>query len=140
MITEFTPFMSLIGGVLIGLSAVMLMVGIGRIAGVSGILGGLFTTDLGGAIWRMAFLAGLVIGPYLIVQMTGEVPEFAVTSSLYQLVAGGLLVGFGSAIGSGCTSGHGVCGMARPSRRSMIATAVFVVSAVITVLVTRHLV
>ena len=139
MITEFTPFLSLLGGVLIGLSAVVLMATIGRIAGISGIIGGLFTPNVGEALWRVAFLAGLMAAPVIYVRGFGQLPDFAVTSNLYQLVAGGLLVGFGAIVGSGCTSGHGICGLSRISRRSMVAVAVFMVSAMVTVLLLRHL-
>ncbi len=140
MLTDFTPWMSFLGGGLIGLSAVILMGGLGRIAGVSGILGGLFTVDLSGALWRLAFLAGLVLSPFLYRKVTGELPDFAVTNDVFYLVAAGLLVGFGTSIGSGCTSGHGVCGIARLSKRSLVAVAVFMVSAMVTVFIMRHVI
>ena len=140
MMTEFTPLMSFLGGALIGLSAVILMGGLGRIAGVSGILGGLFTIDLSGALWRLAFLAGLVLSPFLYRKVTGQLPDFAVTSDVFYLVAAGLLVGFGTSLGSGCTSGHGVCGIARLSKRSLVAVGVFMISAIVTVFIMRHVI
>ena len=139
MMTEFTPLMSFLGGAFIGLSAVILMGGLGRTAGVSGILGGLFTVDLSGALWRLAFLAGLVLSPFLYRKVSGELPDFAVTSDVFYLVAAGLLVGFGTSIGSGCTSGHGVCGIARLSKRSLVAVVVFMASAMVTVFIMRHI-
>lgn len=140
MITEFTPVASLIGGVMIGLAAVMLMLFSGRIAGISGIIRGLFSIRFSEVWWRLAFLAGLILSPFLLRKATGVLPEFAVTGNVELLVAGGLLVGFGTSLGSGCTSGHGVCGIARISTRSLVATAVFMVSAIITVFVMRHVI
>ena len=137
--TEFTPLMSFLGGAFIGLSAVILMGGLGRTAGVSGILGGLFTIDLSGALWRLAFLAGLVLSPFLYRKVSGQLPDFAVTSDVFYLVAAGLLVGFGTSLGSGCTSGHGVCGIARLSKRSLVAVVVFMASAMVTVFIMRHI-
>lgn len=138
MITEFTPYLSFGGGLLIGLSAVMMMGLLGRVAGVSGMLAGLFSFDLVGALWRIAFLAGLVLSPYFFGKITGDQPDFAVTGDVILLVAGGLLVGFGTSLGSGCTSGHGVCGLASLSKRSIVAVGIFMSSAVITVFVMRH--
>ncbi len=140
MITEFTPVFSFLGGILIGVSALLLMLSAGRIAGVSGILGGLFGFRFADAWWRIAFLAGLILSPYLFRKLTGIIPEFAVTSNVELLVVGGLLVGFGVTIGSGCTSGHGVCGVARLSKRSIVATILFMVSAIVTVFILRHVV
>lgn len=140
MITDFTPFTSLLGGALIGLAAVMLMGSLGRIAGVSGILTGLFAIDFKEVSWKLAFIIGLVLSPYLFVKLTGILPEFAVTPDVRLLVAGGLLVGFGTSIGSGCTSGHGVCGMARLSKRSIWATGIFMSAAIVTVFIMRHVV
>ena len=138
MITEFTPFASLLGGALIGVAAVMLMLFLGRIAGISGIIRGLFSIDFSEVWWRLAFLAGLIAAPFLLRKATGVLPEFAVTGNPELLVVGGLLVGFGTSLGSGCTSGHGVCGIARISKRSLVATAVFMVCAIITVFIMRH--
>lgn len=140
METEFTPIFSLLGGVLIGLSAVLMMAGAGRIAGVSGILGGLFTFSPFANLWRLAFVVGLVLSPFFFRKATGITPDYHVTSDFVVLIAGGLLVGLGTVIGSGCTSGHGVCGVARLSKRSLFATVVFMVSAVVTVFVMRHVV
>lgn len=140
MITEFTPVASLLGGVLIGLSAVMLMLFIGRVAGISGIIRGLFSTRFSEVWWRLAFLVGLIAAPFLLRKATGDLPEFAVTGNVELLVIGGLLVGFGTSLGSGCTSGHGVCGIARLSTRSIVATGVFMVSGIVTVFVMRHVV
>ena len=138
METEFTPVMSLLGGILIGLSAVLMMVSSGRVMGVSGILGGLFSFALFPNLWRLAFVVGVILSPFLFRKATGITPEFHVTSDFIVLIVGGLLVGLGTVIGSGCTSGHGVCGMARFSKRSIFATMIFMVSAIITVFVMRH--
>ena len=141
--TAFTPLSALAGGVLIGLSAVMLMAFNGRIAGIAGIVGGL----LGPApftgldrYWRLAFAAGLIMAPLIWLAVTGAMPEVSVTDSWPLLVVAGLIVGAGTQIGSGCTSGHGVCGLARLSLRSAAATGVFMAAALLTVFVTRHLV
>lgn len=138
MATEFTPYLSLLGGILIGLSAVLMMASSGRIAGVSGILSGLFRLNLFSGLWRMAFLAGLILSPFLFRKATGITPDYHVSSDVVVLIIGGLLVGFGVVLGSGCTSGHGVCGMARLSKRSFVATFVFMISAIITVFIFRH--
>ncbi|MBO6548899.1 MAG: YeeE/YedE family protein [Rhizobiales bacterium] len=138
METEFTPIMSLLGGVLIGLSAVLMMASAGRITGISGILGGLFTFAPFTNMWRLAFVVGVVLSPFIFRKATGITPDYHVSSDVVILVIGGLLVGLGTVMGSGCTSGHGVCGMARLSKRSFFATAVFMVSAVVTVFLVRH--
>lgn len=137
---NFTPLPALLGGILIGLSVVLLLLTDGRIAGISGVVGGLLTPKAGDAAWRVAFIAGLVAAPSLYAAVAGGVPPITVTSSTGLLVAGGLLVGFGTRLGSGCTSGHGVAGIARLSRRSLAATGVFVAVAMATVFVTRHLI
>lgn len=137
METEFTPFLSLAGGVLIGIASVLLMAFHGRIAGMTGILGGVLppvSRDWG---WRAAFLAGSILAPAIYLAAGGEIP-FDVPTSTTTLVIGGLIVGLGATLGSGCTSGHGVCGMARLSPRSIVATAVFMISTFITVFVVRH--
>ena len=140
MITEFTPWMSLLGGVMIGVSAVILMGFLGRVAGISGIVGGLFQSDVFDVVWRLVFLLGLIAAPLFYGLIVNKQPDFAVTGDVVFLIVGGLLVGFGAIFGSGCTSGHGVCGLSRFSKRSFVAVVVFMVSAAITVFVMRHLV
>ena len=140
---NFTPLSAAIGGALIGLSAALLWVAMGRIAGISGILGGLIggmgTTRSREITWRLAFLAGLIAAP-LLYRLGGTLPEPSVTTAPGLLIAAGLLVGIGTRMGSGCTSGHGVCGLARLSPRSLAATALFMGSAAVTVFVARHLI
>jgi uncharacterized membrane protein YedE/YeeE len=130
--------LSAVGGMLIGLSAVLLMGALGRIAGISGIAGGLVTgaDDRG---WRAAFVVGLVAGPLLLSWLRGDSGIGAPQVSWPWMALAGLLVGFGTRLGGGCTSGHGVCGIARFSLRSLLATLVFVVTGVATVFVIRHL-
>lgn len=135
--TNFTPYSAFFGGALIGLSAVLLMLFNGRQAGVSGILGGALALGSSETLWRLAFIAGLVVAPLLYCGFGGALP-FTITHTAPVLIAGGLLVGVGTRMGGGCTSGHGVCGLARLSRRSMIATLTFMASAVATVFVVRH--
>jgi uncharacterized membrane protein YedE/YeeE len=141
MATEFTPLASIIGGALIGVSAVMLMLFNGRIAGISGILGRLFPpydgADPGGAA---AFVVGLLAAPLLYAAVMGAPFAQTVSDNVALMTAAGLLVGFGAAYGGGCTSGHGVCGMARLSLRSFVATAIFMATAFVTVFVMRHVV
>ena len=137
--TLFTPWQSLAGGALIGLASVLLMLTLGRIMGATGILAGVLTPtthpDTG---WRLAVLAGMVSGPLAVLALTGQMPVVQVPVTLPMLLVGGVLVGIGVTYGSGCTSGHGVCGMARLSRRSFAATATFMVTTGITVFVIRH--
>lgn len=129
---------SLLGGTLIGAAAVMLMFTLGRISGVSGITSGLLSFNINkDDFWRIAFVLGLISGPLLFGALGGEVPEIVVDTRLPYLIVGGLLVGFGSTLGSGCASGHGVCGIARISPRSLLATAIFVIAAIATVFFTR---
>ncbi|MGB3387335.1 MAG: YeeE/YedE family protein [Pseudaminobacter sp.] len=138
--TEFTPVASLIGGILIGLSAVLLMILEGRIAGISGIASRLLPPyRKGGVLPRLGFVVGLVAAPLLVVAATGVPVEQTVSSNLPLMLIAGLLVGFGSVYGGGCTSGHGVCGLARLSPRSLVATLVFMAVAIATVFVVRHL-
>jgi uncharacterized membrane protein YedE/YeeE len=137
---NFTPVSALLGGILIGLSATLLLLASGRIAGISGILGGLLVPKAGEAGWRLAFLLGLIAAPLLYAAVAGGLPPITVTSSTALLAAGGLLVGFGSRLGSGCTSGHGVVGLARLSPRSFVATGTFLAAAMVTVFVTRHVI
>ena len=136
MATEFTPLTALIGGALIGVAATLLYVGIGRIAGISGILNNAIEhrSDRG---WRMAFLTALIIAAGLWSTWAGVVPRSAFP--LPWLVVAGLLVGFGTRMGNGCTSGHGVCGISRLSPRSLVATACFMAAGFATVYVLRHL-
>lgn len=136
---NFTPISAAIGGILIGLSAALLWLMNGRVAGISGILGGLGQAGGGDRLWRVAFIAGLVAAPLLYATVSA-LPAATITSSPALLVSGGLLVGFGTRLGGGCTSGHGVCGIARLSKRSLVATAAFMVSAVIVVFVLRHVI
>jgi hypothetical protein len=137
--TSFTPIASLIGGAMIGLAAVLLMWATGRIAGVSGIAARLFPPyedrEFAG---RLAFVAGLVAAPVLVRLVTGGLPDQTIAAGPALLVVGGLLTGFGSVWGSGCTSGHGVCGLSRLSVRSLVATATFMAAGMATVFVMRH--
>jgi uncharacterized protein len=134
--TSFTPLSALLGGVLIGLSASLLMLFEGRIAGISNILGELLAFRQ--IAWRLAFLAGLVVAPLVYRAFGGHLP-FDIIHSAPTLICGGLLVGIGTRIGSGCTSGHGVCGIARLSIRSVVATLIFMATGAATVFVTRHI-
>jgi uncharacterized membrane protein YedE/YeeE len=135
---SFTPVASLLGGVLIGLSATALLALNGRVAGISGIVGGLLEPRPRDAGWRLAFVAGLVAGGAILRVALPTAFESTIVQPPLQLVGAGLLVGFGTRLGNGCTSGHGVCGISRGSRRSLVATAVFMAAAMITVLVVRH--
>jgi hypothetical protein len=139
--TDFTPVASLIGGALIGLSAVLMMLAEGRIAGISGIASRLFPPYADKAFaGRLAFVAGLVAAPLLYAAVTGAAVVQTVSANLVLMVVAGLLVGFGSVWGSGCTSGHGVCGLSRLSRRSFVATGVFMAAGFATVFVVRHVI
>jgi uncharacterized protein len=135
---NFTPVSGLIGGLLIGLAAALLLLLNGRIGGVSGIVGGLLAPKSPDAGWRAAFVAGLLLGALAYVLATGGMVLVTMQASLPVLVVAGLLVGFGTSLGSGCTSGHGVCGIARLSKRSIVATSVFFGVAMLTVFLTRH--
>ena len=136
---NFTPIPATLGGLLIGIASTMLLVGLGRIAGISGILGQLFGPDADGRGWRIAFLVGLIGAPAIWLMVSGDsVP--VIDASLPLLIIGGLLVGFGTRLGGGCTSGHGICGLGRLSLRSLVATLVFMAVAVITVFIMRHVV
>jgi uncharacterized membrane protein YedE/YeeE len=139
--TTFTPIASLIGGVLIGLAAVLMMATTGRVAGVSGIVSRLLPPYSDGeAPSRAAFVAGLLLAPVLYTTVSGLPVAHVVSSNLPLLAVAGLLVGAGAVVGSGCTSGHGVCGIARLSPRSMASTLMFMTTAFATVFVVRHLV
>ncbi len=136
---NFTPVSAFSGGLMIGLAAAVLILANGRIAGVSGIAGGLLSPAGGDIAWRMAFITGLVLGPLIYNAAAPETLSITVTRSVPVLIAGGLMVGFGTRLGSGCTSGHGVCGIGRLSNRSMVATCVFMAAAAVTVFAARHL-
>lgn len=140
MTTDFTPIASALGGGLIGLSAVLLMAANGRIAGISGIVVRLLDARLGGAADRpgLYFVLGLVAAPVIHAAATGGWVAQTVPDNLPLMAAAGLLVGFGSVFGNGCTSGHGVCGLARLSPRSLAATCTFMTVAALAVFVTRH--
>jgi uncharacterized membrane protein YedE/YeeE len=133
----FDPVSALVGGALIGLAAVLLMLLNGRIAGVSGILGSVLARERDSG-WRVAFLAGLVAAPLIMGALGDPLPAPRMPASWAIVIAGGLLVGFGTRLGGGCTSGHGVCGMARLSPRSIAATLIFMATAMVVVAVMRH--
>jgi uncharacterized protein len=138
---NFTPIQSTLGGMILGLGAALLLIGLGRVAGISGIFGGLLKPKAGETAWRGAFVGGLVLGG---LAMYGLSPElFAVAQgfapSAALIVAAGLLVGFGTRLGNGCTSGHGVCGISRLSPRSVVATLTFMATGAATVFVVNHL-
>jgi uncharacterized protein len=136
---SFTPWASLAGGVIIGISAAMFVLLNGRIAGISGVLGGLLKPVRGDISWRVAFIAGLLGAPLLYALFT-ELPRPQIDAGYAGLIAAGLLVGVGTRYGSGCTSGHGVCGISRFSPRSLVATATFMLAGFVTVFVARHLI
>ena len=143
---NFTPLSSAVGGILIGLAATMLLLNQGRIAGISNILAGLFGTSENERVWRLLFLAGLIIGSLVYVFFSEQPPQINMNpfqlsdnNQILFMILGGLLVGLGSQIGSGCTSGHGVCGLGRFSMRSLIAVITFMLTAGITVFVIRIL-
>ncbi len=136
---HFTPVSAAVGGALIGLSAAILWIGDGRIAGISGVVGAVIARAGDEAGWRWAFLAGLVAAPLAYLSVRGA-PEVVIGAGLVPLVIAGLLVGYGTRLGSGCTSGHGVCGLARLSKRSVLATMVFMLAAGATVYVTHHVI
>ena len=139
METAFTPFASLAGGALIGLAAVLLMLGLGRIFGATGILSGfVFAQGREELSWRAALILGMVLVPGLMFLFTGRWPQIDVPVSPAMIVIGGIVVGFGASLGSGCTSGHGVCGLSRLSRRSIVAVPVFMGTAAVTVFIVRH--
>ena len=134
---NFTPWMSLAGGILVGLASAAFLLLNGRIAGISGLLGGLLRAPAGERGWRMAFLGGLVAAP-LVYALAAPLPSVEVDAGFPSLVLAGLLVGLGTRYGSGCTSGHGICGMARRSPRSYLATAAFLAAGFLTVYLLRH--
>lgn len=136
---NFTPWSSLAGGMMIGGAATLLLLFNGRIAGISGILGGLLRPAREDIGWRIAFLGGLVASP-LLMALAAPLPAARVAADYPLLIAAGLLVGIGTRYGSGCTSGHGVCGLSRRSPRSLVATLAFMAAGVLTVYVMRHIV
>lgn len=140
---EFTPWSSLAGGLLIGLSASILVAALGRIAGISGIIGALLQRPNWKSVsnwgWRLAFIIGMVTAP-LIWQLFAPLPAMQMPSNSVLIIVAGLLVGFGTRLGSGCTSGHGVCGLSRLSLRSLAATLTFIATGAITVFVMRHVI
>jgi hypothetical protein len=139
METLFTPFASFGGGLLIGFGAVLLMLGLGRIFGATGILSGLVLAESRDEFaWRLAVVAGMILAPGLIFAVTGSMPALTVPVSPAMIVIGGVIVGLGASLGSGCTSGHGVCGLSRLSLRSIVAVPTFMLTAGITVYVIRH--
>ena len=140
--TEFTPIASLLGGALIGLSAVILMASHGKVAGISGIVSRILppVVDTKGMPQGLTFISGLLLVPLLWFAVFGQAPGTAISSNIMLLGVAGILVGFGSVLGNGCTSGHGVCGISRLSGRSMIATVTFMVFGVVTVFFLRHVV
>ena len=135
--SHFTPWMSLAGGLLIGVAAALLVLLNGRIAGISGIVGGLLMPRRGEIVWRLAFAAGLFAAP-LVMRLAGQSITPRIAAGIGTLVSAGLLVGIGTSYGSGCTSGHGVCGLSRLSRRSLVATLAFMFAGIATVFVTKH--
>jgi uncharacterized membrane protein YedE/YeeE len=138
-ITEFTPLTGLLGGALIGLSAVLLMVSYGRIAGASGIFAGLLTLNFDTEFsWRLIFIIGMFIGAAWSGLFFSNTSSITFSGGPLTTITGGLIVGTGTVLGSGCTSGHGICGLSRFSMRSLAATCTFMAVAILTVFITRH--
>jgi uncharacterized membrane protein YedE/YeeE len=140
MSPAFSPASGFLGGMLIGLAAVLLLLANGRIAGVSGIVGGLLSRKPGDIGWRVAFVLGLWLGALVYWAARGALFELELLATPAVMIVAGFLVGYGTRLGSGCTSGHGVCGIARFSPRSMVATVVFMASGIATVYVVRHVI
>ena len=138
--TNFTPVPALLGGLLIGMAAVILLLFNGRVMGVTGITGGVLQPERDDVLWRALFLASLAVAPVLYSWATPEPIVIEVTTSLPSLLIGGFLTGLGACAGSGCTSGHAVCGLGRFSRRSLVVTVTFMITSIATVYVLRHLV
>jgi uncharacterized membrane protein YedE/YeeE len=135
--SAFTPWSAAIGGVVIGIAAALLVLVNGRVAGISGIVGGMFAPRAGDFAWRLAFLAGLVLAP-LAYAAVAALPSITIEAGYPVLIAAGLLVGIGTRFAGGCTSGHGVCGLSRLSPRSLVATLSFMAAGFVTVFVVRH--
>ena len=135
---SFDPISALLGGALIGLASVLLMGLTGRIAGISGILGGCLTLAAGDRVWRVAFILGLILAPAVGGVLGYPLSAPRMPANWVTIVVAGLLVGFGARLGGGCTSGHGVCGVARLSTRSIVATAIFMTTAIVVVAIMRH--
>ena len=139
METLFTPFASFGGGITIGLGAVLLMLGLGKIMGATGILSGLlFAESRSERSWRVMMVIGMVLAPVVLYSVTGSIPTVEISASPIMIVIGGILVGLGASMGSGCTSGHGICGLSRLSVRSIVAVPTFMITTGITVYVIRH--
>jgi uncharacterized protein len=136
---NFSPVSAAIGGTLIGLAATLLMLLTGRVAGISGIFAGCLDFGATDKSWRIAFVVGLVLAPLVGGLVGYPIPSPEMPDSWSVIIAAGLLVGFGTRLGGGCTSGHGVCGMARLSMRSIVATAIFMATAIVVVALSRHL-
>ena len=134
-----TPFSAAAGGALIGLAATLLMAFNGRIAGISGVFSGSVFAEKGDKVWRLFFIAGLVAGPVAYRLVTGMKPEIQFDAEFPVIIVAGLLVGFGTHLGSGCTSGHGICGLSRLSPRSMVSVGLFMAAGMVTTGVIRHL-
>ncbi len=135
---QFTPVASLIGGVLIGISASAMLLLMGKIAGISGIVGGLVSLKENDVIWRIAFVAGLLTGGFILSALAPQLFQVEIARSAGALVLAGFMVGFGARLGNGCTSGHGVCGIGRFSPRSIIATIIFIILGAAGVYVVNH--
>jgi uncharacterized protein len=136
---NFTPIASTLGGMLIGLSAALMLLGLGRIAGISGIFGGLVHPKAGDTVWRIAFVSGLILGGIAMSRFVPELFAVRIDRSIAVIALAGLLVGVGTRMGNGCTSGHGVCGLSRLSTRSLLATLTFMATGGITVYFTQHI-
>ncbi len=135
---HFTPWSTLVGGGLIGISVALLVLLNGCIAGITGIIGGLFKPVKGDTVWRVTFTLGLILAP-MVWLLFGELPEITIDAGYQLLIVAGIVVGFGTRLGSGCTSGHGACGISRLSPRSIIATVMFMGTGFLTVFIVRHL-
>lgn len=136
---HFTPWASLFGGLIIGLGTSLLLLVNAKIAGISGILGGMLRLPKGDTAWRMLFLLGMIVAP-VAYHLAVEAPQIHIESSWFVTIIAGLLVGIGTRMSSGCTSGHGVCGLSRLSLRSLVATLIFMSFGIITVFVTKHVI